>query len=150
MGRKARVRAVAALAAGAVPLAFGVGPAGADEGFSQSFTREHTFTAADQRQVTCTFSGESNLFRATGQEGFQGNALTAVSGADPACSSTFVEVQVTYVDPGGRRKTSGANSVDGDVLWFGDDIGSEFLVQHSVEFEDCLSNCVASTITAPK
>lgn len=150
MGRKARVRAVAALAAGAVPLALGVGPASADEFFSQSFLRDHTFTSADGRQVTCTFSGESNLFRATGQEGFSADALTDVSGADPACASTFVEVRATYLDPGGRRKTTGANSVDGDVLWFGDDIGSEFLVHHSVEFEDCQANCETSTFTAPK
>jgi hypothetical protein len=150
MGRKARVRAVAAVAAGAVPLALGVGQAGADEFFSQSFLQDHTFTSADGRQVTCTFSGESNLFRATGQEGYQGDALTDVSGADPACGSTFVEVVVTYVDAGGRRKTSGANSVDGDVLWFGDDIGGEFVVQHSVEFEDCRANCSASAVTAPK
>jgi hypothetical protein len=150
MGRKARVRAVAALAAGAVPLALGAGTAGADEFFSQSFIKDHTFTAADGRQVTCTFTGESNLFRPTGQEGFQGDALTAVQGSDPACGITFVEVLTTYVDPGGRRKTSGANSVDGDVLWFGDDIGGEFLVRHSVQFEDCRANCSASTITAPK
>ena len=150
MGRKARVRAVAALAAGAVPLALGVGTAGADEFFSQSFIQDHTFTNADGRQVTCTFAGESNLSRATGQEGFQGDALTGVTGTDPACGTTFVEVLATYVDPGGRRKTSGANSVDGDVLWFGDDIGSGFLVRHSVEFEDCRANCTASTITAPK
>jgi hypothetical protein len=150
MGRKARVRAVAALAAGALPLGLGVGPAGADEFFSQSFLRDHTFTSADGRQVTCTFAGESNLFRATGQEGFSADALTDVTGSDPACARTFVEVLATYVDPGGRRKVSGANSVDGDVLWFGDDIGSEFLVQHSVLFEDCQANCQTSTVTAPK
>jgi hypothetical protein len=149
MGRKARM-AVAALAAGAVPLSLGVGPAGADEAFSQSFLQDHTFTSGDGRRVTCTFLGEANLFRPTGQEGFQGDALTGVTGADRACDSTFVAVLVTYVDAGGRRKTSGANSVDGDVQWFGDDIGSEFLVQHSAEFEDCQANCSVSTITAPK
>jgi hypothetical protein len=150
MGRKARVRAVAALAAGTVPLAFGVGQAGADELFSQSFIQDHTFTTADGRQVTCTFSGESNLFRPTGQEAFQADALTDVSGADPACGSTFVHVVVTYADPAGRRKTSGANSIDGDVQWFADDVGGEFRVQHGVEFEDCRANCVASAVTAPK
>lgn len=150
MGRKARARAVAALAVGAVPLTVGMAPAAADEAASQSFVRDHTFTAADGRQVTCTFLGESNTFRATGQEAFRADALTGVTGDDPACDSTFVEVRVTYVDPGGRRKSSGANSVDGDVQWFGDDIGSGFAALHRVEFTDCRANCTASTVTAPK
>jgi hypothetical protein len=150
MGRKARVRAGAALVAGAVPLALGVGQAGADESFSQSFLQDHSFTAADGRPVTCTVSGESNLFRATGAESFTADALTDVSGEDPACASTFVEVLATYVDPGGRRKTTGANSVDGDVLWFGDDIGSGFTVLHTAQFEDCREDCEFGTTTSPK
>jgi hypothetical protein len=150
MGRKARVRVAAALAAGAVPLAFGVAQAGADEFFSQSFLQDHTFTSGDGRRVTCTFSGESNLFRPTGQEGYSADALTDVSGNDPACARTFVEVRATYDDTTGRRRTTGANSVDGDVLWFGEDVGSNFSVQHSAEFEDCQSNCVVTTTTSPK
>ena len=67
MGRGGRrVRTAAALVAGALPLGLGVGTAAADDFFGQVFSREHTFTAGNGQQVTCTFSGESSLTRASG------------------------------------------------------------------------------------
>jgi hypothetical protein len=151
MGRAGRrVRAAAALAVGAVPFALGVGTAAADDFFGQTFSREHTFTAGNGQQVTCTFSGESSLTHASGASTSAGTALTRASGEDPACGVTFVQVLVTYVDGSGRQRSTGADSVDGDVRWFGDDVARDFSVVHRVSFDDCLSNCDTSFTTSPK
>src|SRR5918994_1161522 len=115
-GGRAATKAGVALAAGALPFALGMGTAAADEAYSQSFFTEHTFTAGDGRSVTCSVSGESNLFRPSGAETFHADALTEAIGEDPSCGRTFVEVIATYTDQSGRTKTTGANSINGDVL----------------------------------
>ena len=151
MGRGGRrTKTAVALTAGALPLVLGIGTAGADESFSQSFSTDHTFTSGDGRSVTCTLSGEANLFRPSGSEAFLADALTDASGVDPSCGSTFVEVVATYVDPGGRRKTTGANSIDGDVQWFADDVAGDLRVVHRASFNDCRANCQVSVTTSPK
>ena len=152
MGRGRRVAATAtvALTAGAVPFALGIGPAAADEAYSQSFFREHTFAAGDGRSVTCAVGGESNLYRPSGAETFRADALTEAFGEDPACGRTFVEAVATYTDPSGRTKTTGANSINGDVQWFGDDVAGGFRVVHRVTFNDCRADCGVSSTTRPK
>jgi hypothetical protein len=151
MGRAGRrVGTVAALVAGALPFGLGVGTAAADDFYGQVFSREHTFTAGNGTQVTCTFSGESSLTYASGTPTAEGSALTRASGEHPACGATFVQVLVTYVDGSGRQRTTGADSVDGDVRWFGEDVASDFSVVHRVSFDDCLSNCDTSFTTSPK
>jgi hypothetical protein len=154
MGRGGRGRvatkAGVALAAGALPFALGMGTAAADEAYSQSFFADHTFTTGDGRSVTCSVSGESNLFRPSGSETYLGDALTEALGDDPACGRAFVEVLATYTDAGGRTKTTGANSIDGDVQWFADDVASGFSVVHQVTFNDCRADCEVSTTTSPK
>jgi hypothetical protein len=152
MGRGGRVAATATLAltAGAMPFALGIGTAAADEAYSQSFFTEHTFTSGDGRTVTCTLSGESNLFRSSDSETFLADALTEALGEDRSCGVTFVEAIATYVDVGGRTKTTGANSINGDVQWFADDVASDFRVLHKATFNDCSANCGASFTTTPK
>jgi hypothetical protein len=59
-------------------------------------------------------------------------------------------VQVTYIDGNGRRQSTGADSIEGDVRWFGSDVLDEFQVVHRVTFHDCLGNCAASFTTSPK
>jgi hypothetical protein len=145
-----RTKVAAALAAGAVPFALGIGTASADEGYSQSFAKDHTFTAGDGHSVTCTFSGYSSLQRFSGQNTFDGQALTDAFGDDPACDIHFVAVIVTYTDGSGRQRQTGADSIDGDVRWFGDDVASGFSVLHSVTFDDCRANCEATFTTQPK
>lgn len=149
-GRAATTKAGVALAAGALPFALGMGTAAADEAYSQSFFTEHTFTAGDGRSVTCSVSGESNLFRPSGAETFDADALTEAIGEDPSCSRTFVEVIATYTDQSGRTKTTGANSINGDVQWFADDVASGLRVLHRVTFNDCRADCEASATTSPK
>jgi hypothetical protein len=127
-----------------------MGTAAADEAYSQSFFREHTFTTGDGRSVTCSVSGESNLFRPSGSETFLADALTEALGEDPSCSRTFVEVIATYTDQSGRTKTTGANSINGDVQWFADDVASGFRVVHQVTFNDCRADCEVSATTSPK
>ena len=144
------MKVAAALAAGAVPFAVGVGAASADEAYSQSFFREHSFIGGDGRPVTCNFSGDSTLFKASGARTFDASALTDAFGDDPACQVRFVEVVVTYLDGNGVRKVTGANSIDGDVQWLGDDVGIGFSVVHRVTFDDCQSNCQTSFTTSPK
>jgi len=143
------VRAAAALAAGTVPLALGVGTASADT-YGQTFSRNHTFTAGNGQQVTCGFVGESRLTRDSVQDDFSGEALTRVSGAHPACGATFVSVEVTYVDRSGATRQTGADSIDGDVRWFGSGVFRDFSVVHRVAFADCSANCEASSTTRPK
>jgi len=138
------------VAAGVLPFAFGVGTASADESYSQSFVRDHSFTRGDGAAVTCTFSGESNLRKAYGENLFRADALTRASGTNPACGITFVEAIATYVDGNGDRKTSGANSVDGDVQWFAADVAARFSVVHRARFDDCQANCQVSFTTSPK
>jgi hypothetical protein len=149
MGRAGRGRAAAALAAGTVPLALGVGTASADT-YGQTFSRSHTFTAGNGQQVTCGFVGESSLSRASEQDDFRGEALTRASGEHPACGVTLVAVEVTYVDRAGGQRRSGADSIDGDVRWFGDDVFRDFSVVHRVVFNDCTANCEATSTTSPK
>jgi hypothetical protein len=150
MGRAGRrVRAAAALAVGTVPLALGVGTAAA-ESYGQTFSRDHTFTAGNGSRVTCGFVGESSLRREDERNDFDGEALTRISGDDPACGSTLVSVAVTYLDRNGQRRHTGADSVDGDVRWFGGDVFSEFSVVHRVTFTDCIAGCEASATTSPK
>jgi hypothetical protein len=139
-----------ALAAGAVPFALGFGTASADEAFAQSFAKQHTFTAGNGQAVTCTFTGDSSLQKADGQATFDAEALTDAFGEDPACAVHFVEVIVTYTDGSGRQKRTGADSIDGDVRWFGDDVAGGFSVLHRVTFDDCRANCEASATTSPK
>ena len=152
MGRGGRRRsAAAALAAGALPFAMGVGTASAEDVFTQFFTLDHTFTAGDGSTVTCAVTGESSLRRDPGEEVFDGEALTRASGEHPSCGVTFVEVDVTYVDPSGRQRHTGADSIDGDVRWFVDgDVHHGFRVVHRVSFDDCRSNCDVSFTTQPK
>jgi hypothetical protein len=152
MGRGGRrARAAVALAAGALPFALGVGTASADDFFIQFFSKDHTFTAGDGSTVTCTVSGESSLTRAPDEEVFDGEALTRASGEHPSCGVTFVSVDVTYVDPSGRQKHTGADSIDGDVRWFvDDDVAHSFRVVHRVSFDDCRANCDVSFTTQPK
>lgn len=150
MGRAGRgMRAAAALAAGTVPLALGVGTATA-ESYGQTFSRNHTFTAGNGSQVTCGFIGESSLRREDEQSDFTGEALTRVSGEAPACGASLVSVEVSYLDRRGQRHHTGADSVDGDVRWFGSDVFQEFTVVHRVTFTDCVANCQTSTTTSPK
>jgi hypothetical protein len=148
--RRRRVRAAVALTAGALPFALGAGTASADEFYSQSFFREHTFTRDDGTQVTCNFSGGSNLSRETGRDTYFADALTTAFGEDPACGVTFVEVVATYRDASGRQKTTGANSIEGDVKWFTDDVSTGLDVVHRVFFFDCQANCEVSATTSPK
>ena len=152
MGRAGRVaaKATVALTAGAMPFALGIGTAAADEAYSQSFFTDHTFTTGDGRSVTCSVSGESNLFRPSGSETFLADALTEAHGGDPSCGTTFVEAVATYTDAGGRTKTTGGNSINGDVQWFADDVASGFQVVHRVTFNDCRTNCGVSVTTSPK
>ena len=151
MGRGGRkVRAAAAVAAGTLPFALGVGTASADGFYGQQFSREHFFTAGNGEQVGCTFSGESSLTRPTSDGTFDADALTRASGLHPACGDTFVQVEVTYVDGNGRRQNTGADSIEGDVRWFGNDVLDDFQVVHRVSFNDCISNCAASFTTSPK
>ena len=64
MGRGGRrLEGGGGVAAGALPFALGVGTASADEFYSQSFSKDHIFTAEDGTRSACTVSGESNLFR---------------------------------------------------------------------------------------
>ena len=149
-GGRAATKAGVALAAGALPFALGMGTAAADEAYSQSFFTEHTFTAGDGRSVTCSVSGESNLFRPSGGETFHADALTEAIGEDPSCGRTFVEVIATYTDQSGRSKTTGANSIDGDVQWFADDVASGLRVVHRVTFNACRADCEAGASTPPK
>jgi hypothetical protein len=142
---------VAALAAGGLPFAMGVRTASAEDVFTQFFTLDHTFTAGDGSTVTCAVTGESSLRRDPGEEVFDGEALTRASGEHPSCGVTFVEVDVTYVDPSGRQRHTGADSIDGDVRWFVDgDVHHGFRVVHRVSFDDCRSNCDVSFTTQPK
>ena len=149
MGRVGRVRAAAALAAGTVPLGLGVGTAAADS-YGQTFSRNHTFTAGNGEQVTCGFLGESSLRRDDEQDDFTGEALTRASGESPACGVTLVAVEVRYQDRNGIRRNTGADSIDGDVRWFGGDVFADFSVVHRVTFNDCTANCVATATTSPK
>jgi hypothetical protein len=149
-GRSTATRAALALTAGALPLALGIGTAAADDAFSQSFAKDHTFTAGDGSTVTCTVSGESNLFRRTGEEAFIADGLTDAFGNDSSCGIRFVEVIATYRDVSGRTKTTGANSIDGDVQWFAEDVAGEFRALHRVTFDDCRANCQFSFTTTPK
>ena len=149
MARVGRVRAAAALAAGSVPFALGVGTASADS-YGQTFSKDHTFTAGNGEQVTCGFVGESRLARASEQDDFGGEALTRASGEHPACGVTLVAVEVSYRDRAGVQRNTGADSIDGDVRWFGDDVFSDFSVVHRVTFNDCTANCQASFTTSPK
>ncbi len=147
-GRRAKV--AVAITAGALPFALGIGTASADEAYSESFFKDHTFRAGDGTSVTCTVSGESNLFRQTGAETFIADALTDASGEDSSCGFTFVEVVATYTDVNGRKKTTGANSIDGDVQWFADDVAGGLQVVHRVQFQDCRADCEVSVTTSPK
>ena len=150
MGRVGRrVRTAAALAAGTVPFALGVGTASA-EAYGQTFSRNHTFTAEGGRQVTCGFVGESSLRRDDERSDFSGEALTRVLGDDPACGTTLVSVEVSYLDRAGQRRHTGADSVDGDVRWFGGDVFQEFSVVHRATFESCIANCETEFTTSPK
>ena len=152
MGRGGgRAKAAVALAAGALPFALGVGTASADDFFTQFFSKDHTFTANDGTSVTCTVSGESSLSREAGQKVFDGQALTRATGDDPRCGITFVSVDVTYIDPSGHQRHTGADSIDGDVRWFVDhDVLRDLRVVHAVSFDDCRANCDVSFTTQPK
>jgi hypothetical protein len=152
MGRsRRRIQAVAALAAGALPIALGVGTASADEFFNQFASSDHTFTAGDGSTVTCTVSGESSLSRPNGQNAYDAEALTSAAGDSPSCSITFVEVEVSYRDPAGRERHTGADSIDGDVRWFvKNDVSSGFSVVHRVTFDDCRADCEVTFTTSPK
>ena len=143
------MRAAAAVAAGTVPLALGVGTAAA-ESYGQSFSRDHTFTAGNGSQVTCGFVGESRLTREDERDDFSGEALTRVVGEAPACGATLVSVEVSYLDRNGQRRHTGADSVDGDVRWFGGGVFQEFSVVHRATFTDCVANCQTSFTTSPK
>jgi hypothetical protein len=61
-----------------------------------------------------------------------------------------VEVLATYTATSGQQKTSGADSIDGDVRWFADDVAGGLTVVHRVTFDDCRANCQASVTTTPK
>ena len=147
-GRRAKL--AVALTAGALPFALGIGTASADEAYSQSFFKDHTFTAGDGTRVTCVVRGEANLFRASGADTFVADALTDASGEDSSCGFTFVEVIATYTDANGRTNTTGANSIDGDVQWFADDVAGGLEVVHRVQFQDCRADCEVSVTTSPK
>ena len=139
-----------ALAAGVLPFATGVGTASADDFFIQFFSKDHTFTAGDGSRVTCSVYGESSLFRESGQDTYDGEALTRVVGEHPSCGITFVDVQVSYLDAGGRRHATGADSVDGDVRWFSDGVAGQLRVGHHVTFDECQADCEISFTTSPK
>jgi hypothetical protein len=152
MGRGGRrAKAAVALAAGAVPFGMGVGTAAADDFFIQFASKEHTFTAGDGSTVTCTVSGESSLRREPGERWFDGEALSRAVGDDPRCGITFVEVDVTYIDPNGVQRHTGADSIDGDVRWFvRDDVSHDLRAVHRVSFDDCRADCEVSFTTQPK
>jgi hypothetical protein len=143
-------RGVTALSIGAATWLMGSGVAGADEAYSQSATKDHTFTNGAGQQVTCTIDMTSSLFRPTGQPEFFGSAFTDVFGFDESCDLTFVAVDATYKDISGRDRRVTADSIDGDVFLTVDNVRSNYKVAHSVFFFDCTANCDFSFTTSPK
>jgi hypothetical protein len=147
-GRR-KLRALTAAGVGTATLTLGAGSAGADEFYDQNVSLDHTFTNGNGAQVTCTVSFSSSLARPTGRDAYFGTAYTSASGFEESCESTFVVVDVTYRSFG-RDKRVSADSIDGDVFLQVDDVQANYVVQHSVFFNDCISNCEASFTTRPK
>jgi hypothetical protein len=152
MGLAGKVfRGGVALSVGATTWLMGTGVAGADEFYSQSATKDHTFTNGSGETVTCTVDASSSLFKFTGSDEFQATAYTDVFGFHDSCSSgTFVAVRASYKDGGGRDRFVTADSIDGDVFLFVDNVGSNYRVEHSAFFLDCIANCEFAITTAPK
>ena len=150
MGLKAKLATgVVALSTGGAPFAFGASPAAAAEFFEQDAFFEHSFTNQAGQTVVCPVSVSSTLTRQSSSDPFFGSAFTGSDVNDPRCDA-FVAVSVSYKDPTGRPKNAFADSINGDVFLGVDDVGSEFVAQHSLTFFNCSANCEVSYQTQPK
>lgn len=142
-------RGALGLAAGAAVLCLDGRAAGADESYLQSKTLDHTFVSSRNEPVTCQVSGSSFLTRPPGRPAYLGEATTSVDTANAACRG-FVSVQVTYVDPNGVRKSTGAFGAETFARWNGDDVGADYEAFHRVFFFECNEDCEFTVTTRPK
>jgi hypothetical protein len=147
---KKAIRGATALSVAATTWLMGTGVAGADEFYEKGVTKDHTFRNGAGETVTCTVSARSTLFRATGAPEFEGTAFTDAFGFHESCSSTFVGVLASYRDVQGRDRRVSADSIDGDVFLFVDNVRSNYRVTHTAFFFDCSENCEFTVTTAPK
>ena len=155
MGRRRLVRGLAAVTAGALPFALGVGSAEATESHFNSTQFDHTFTALDGREVTCTVIGGSSLFRESSDTPYRADASIFSfepdpSPADPACTDGVSFVTASYVDGAGQRTTSGSSGPGGGTIWFADNVAADLSVAHALTYFDCQFNCEISFTTRPK
>jgi hypothetical protein len=150
------VKAARGLARGAVGLAAGTAAllldgraALADASYFQSKTIDHTFVTSQNETMTCRVSSSSELTRPSGSTASLGQGATSIDTAFPACRG-FVSVDVTYVDPNGVEKSSGAFGAETFARWHGNDVGTDFEAFHRVFFFDCIENCEFTVTTRPK
>ena len=87
--------------------------------------------------------------RPSGSASYLGQATTSVDTSNDACRG-FVSVDVTYADPNGVEKSSGAFGAETFARWHGDDVGTNFEAFHRVFFFECVENCEFTITTRPK
>jgi hypothetical protein len=151
--RQLAKRAVVASAAG-TPFLLGVGPAEAFEDFyGQAATFAHSYTNRDGQTVVCRVDFSSELYRNTSSGPFLGSAFTGTGQVgDESCQlAALSRVEVSYYDLAGVSKNASSSTNGDNVFMQVDDVGSGFVVRHSIQFGfDCVSDCEVSYTTRPK
>lgn len=145
-------RAAAALAAGALPFALATRPAAADEVFQQHSHFEHTYTAPDNRRVTCVIEATALLTRPTGGATYQASAdLGTFRSGEPSLCNALLTILVTYRDEEGTLVEGSAQSLGDFVRWTSsNDIVGGVEVHDVVEYGTCIADCRVEFTQNPK
>jgi hypothetical protein len=142
---------VAGLAtAGVLQVLLDVPGAAADESFFASREFDHTFRDTAGATVTCQVVGSSQLSRPNDEDQtFDGVSGTgAFFTGDPACDAA-VRVRVAYKGPNGVARLSEASG-PGSVGLFNDDVVTDYVATHEVQFLNCFQDCRVTFQTKPK
>jgi hypothetical protein len=143
------VRSAVGLAAGTAVILLDGRAALADESYFQLKSLDHTFISTGNEPVRCQITSTSSLDRPPGSASYLGGATTSVDTSNDACRG-FVSVDVTYADPNGVEKSSGAFGAETFARWHGNDVGTDFEAFHRVFFFECVEHCEFTVTTRPK
>ena len=97
----------------------------------------HTFTDSNGVSQTCTIQTARELpFNGDPQVG---RGLTAISGTGACVGDAYITA--SWIDPDGNFYNPNANTDGASVERRYAPVGSEFMTQHTVVFDNCIGNC---------